>query len=47
MKDPNISPIFAHLIGIMDGNIDHGIYKDEPIIKPHGRLSWLLLMVQL
>lgn len=34
----------AHLIGIMDGNIDHGIYKDEPTIKPHGRLAWLLLM---
>jgi hypothetical protein len=34
----------AELVNILDGNIDHGLYKEEPEIKPHGRLAWLLLL---
>lgn len=34
----------ARLVGIIDGQIQHGIYKEDPIIRPHGRKSWLLLM---
>lgn len=34
----------ARLVGIMDGQIDHGIYNEEPTLKPQGRLAWLLLL---
>lgn len=34
----------AKLVGIMDGDIHHGLYKEEPELKPHGRLAWLLIL---
>lgn len=45
--DEAVEPIelirsLANLVGIMDGQPHHGIHNEEPEMKPHGRMAWLL-----